>query len=106
MNAYILEINGRHAAALTEDGRFVRIKNKNYCVGQSIWLDGRNARANQQTRRTALASMAAGFLLLLGGFTSYAAPVGVANSPGALPTTMGMPSSSRAVAGAGTGKTP
>lgn len=77
MNAYILEINGRHAAALTEDGRFVRIKNKNYCVGQSIWLDGRNARANQQTRRTALASMAAGFLLLLGGFTSYAAPVGV-----------------------------
>lgn len=77
MNAYILEINGRHAAALTEDGRFVRVKNNSYCVGQSIRLDGRNAQAKQRTRRTALASMAAGFLLLLGGFTSYAAPVGV-----------------------------
>ena len=77
MNAYILEINGRHAAALTEDGQFVRIKNRNYCVGQSVQLYEQNAQAKRRTRRTALASMAAGFLLLLGGFTSYAAPVGV-----------------------------
>jgi len=77
MNAYILEINGRYAAALTEDGRFVRIKNKNYCVGQSVQLNEQSAQAKQRTRITALASMAAGFLLLLGGFASYAAPVGV-----------------------------
>lgn len=78
MNAYILEINGRHAAALTEDGQFVRIKNKNYCVGQSVQLSERNAETKRRVRYSALASMAAGFaLLLFGGFTSYAAPVGV-----------------------------
>lgn len=78
MNAYILEINGRHAAALAEDGRFVRIKNKNYCVGQSVELSERNAKVKKRTRMTALASMAAGFILLMfGGFAGYAAPVGV-----------------------------
>lgn len=78
MNAYILEINGRHAAALAEDGRFVRIRNQGYTVGQSVLLTERNAEAKKRMRLTALASMAAGFaLLLLGGFTSYTAPAGL-----------------------------
>lgn len=78
MNAYILEINGRHAAALTEDGRFVRVKNNNYFVGQCVQLNERKAEVKQRVRYSALASMAAGFaLLLFGGFAGYAAPVGV-----------------------------
>ena len=78
MNAYILEINGRHAAALTEDGRFVRVKNKNYFVGQSVQLNERKEETKQRVRYSALASMAAGFaLLLFGGFAGYNAPVGV-----------------------------
>jgi len=78
MNAYILEINGRHAAALTEDGRFVRVKNKNYFVGQSVQLNERKTEKKQRVHYSALASMAAGFaLLLFGGFAGYNAPVGV-----------------------------
>ena len=78
MNAYILEINGRHAAALTEDGRFVRVKNKNYFVGQSVQLNERKEETKQRVRYSALASMTAGFaLLLFGGFAGYNAPVGV-----------------------------
>lgn len=80
-NAYIVELRGRFAAALTEDGRFVRVRNKGYEIGQAVRAV-RIERSAQPARRraqmTALASMAAGFLMLaLGGFAGYRAPAGV-----------------------------
>jgi len=34
MKAIIVEIKGRHAAVLTDDGVVSKIKNRNYCIGQ------------------------------------------------------------------------
>lgn len=77
-SACIVEIRGRRAAALTEDGRFVRVKNEGFTVGQTIRLRGAREFPRQRARFAALASVAAGFLLLLlGGFASYKAPYGV-----------------------------
>ena len=77
-SACIVEVRGRRAAALTGDGRFVRIKNEGFSVGQTVQLRGAREFSRQRARFTALASVAAGFLLLLfGGFASYQAPYGV-----------------------------
>lgn len=76
--AIVVEIRGSSVAALTQDGTFVRVPNRGYLLGQSISLPGKEKPARKRARFTALASMAAGFLLLLlGGFTSYVTPVGV-----------------------------
>ena len=83
-NAYIVELRGRFAAALTEDGRFIRVRNRGYEIGQAVRVEqpkqGEPSRrpAKRRVRVGALASMAAGFLLLLlGGFAGYRTPVGV-----------------------------
>lgn len=80
-SAYIVDLHGRFAAALTEDGQFVRIRNKKYELGQRVLLEQVERGAAPVRRRihiTAFASVAAGFLLLmLGGFAGYRAPVGV-----------------------------
>lgn len=85
-SAMIVEIRGAYAAALREDGVFVRVRNADYDIGQTISLTVAAAeepirRAQPKRRRsrvTALASMAAVFLLLvLGGFKGYTTPVGV-----------------------------
>ncbi|NLI53758.1 MAG: anti-sigma factor domain-containing protein [Clostridiales bacterium] len=76
--AIIVEIRGASAAALTSGGAFVRVPNNGYELGQEIRLPESAAPARRRARITALASMAAGFLLLLlGGFTSYMTPSGV-----------------------------
>lgn len=79
VNAVIVEIRGRRAAAMTEDGAFVRIDDNRYAVGQEILLAPEAmAKPARRARMTAVASMAAGFLLLLlGGFKGYTLPVGV-----------------------------
>lgn len=38
MQAVIVEIKGKSAAALSEDGRVLKIKNKDYVMGQEIKL--------------------------------------------------------------------
>ncbi|MEA4915687.1 MAG: hypothetical protein VB061_14065 [Christensenella sp.] len=83
-SAIIVEIRGAFAAALREDGVFVRVHNAGYEVGESVLLeqDERPEKTAQPKRRharfTAYAGMAAGFLLLLlGGFKGYTTPVGV-----------------------------
>ena len=79
VNAVIVEIRGRKAAAMTQTGAFVRIDNKQYAVGQEILLEPEAvAKPVRRARMTAYASMAAGFLLLLlGGFKGYTMPAGV-----------------------------
>ena len=77
-SACIVEVRGRRAAALTGDGRFVRIKNEGFFVGQTVELSAGRTFSRRRARFTALASMAAGFLLLFfGGFASYRMPYGV-----------------------------
>lgn len=76
-NAYILELRGGYAAALTEDGQFVRVPDRGYAIGQAVVLRPAENRPNR-ARFAALASVAAGFVLLLaGGFAGYAMPAGV-----------------------------
>ena len=78
IGACIVELRGRYAAALTEDGRFVRIRNRNYMVGQTVRVSFARPQTTLRVRVGALAAMAAGFLLLiLGGFKGYQTPVGV-----------------------------
>jgi len=79
--AVIVEVRGRKAAALTQSGEFIRVKNEGYTVGQQVLLIPQLEAARPVRKRmrvTALAGMAAGFLLLvLGGFKGYTMPVGV-----------------------------
>lgn len=80
-NAVIVQIRGRHAAALSERGEFIKIRNERYEIGQSVVLEQPQKAARSTRRRarlTAYAGMAAGFLLLLlGGFKGYTMPAGV-----------------------------
>lgn len=80
-NAVVVEIRGRHAAALSESGEFIRVRNEQYEIGQTIRLETPQSAAPQVRRRarmTAYAGMVAGFLLLLlGGMKGYTLPVGV-----------------------------
>ncbi|MCE5188658.1 MAG: anti-sigma factor domain-containing protein [Eubacteriales bacterium] len=78
IGACIVELRGRSAAALTEDGQFVRIRNRNYEVGQTVLLYRAESQPARRLQLRALASMAAGLLLLiLGGFKGYQTPAGV-----------------------------
>ena len=78
IGACIVELRGRYAAALTEDGQFVRIRNQEYSVGQTVRLTNRQAIPARRSQLRALTAVAAGLLLLvLGGFKGYQTPVGV-----------------------------
>lgn len=77
-HALIVEIRGRYAAAMSESGTFVRVKNADYEPGQTVLLATTEPALQKRARFTAFASIAAGFLLLLfGGFTGYVTPAGV-----------------------------
>lgn len=85
-SAMIVEIRGAYAAALREDGVFVRVRNVGYDIGQTISLEvaaaeepiQRTQPKRKRSRVAALASVAAVFLLLvLGGFKGYTMPIGV-----------------------------
>ena len=77
-SAIIMEIRGKYAAALTRDGSFIRVPNDGYAVGQSVELNDQARSANRRRRLGAVATMAAGFLMLfLGGWKGYITPTGV-----------------------------
>jgi len=75
--AVVVEIRGSSAAVLTGDGSYVRVPNKGYTVGEEIQMQSAAQSAYRRARFTSFAAAAAAFLLLFGGFTSYAAPAGV-----------------------------
>lgn len=78
IDACILELRGRYAAALTGDGQFVRVRNRGYSVGQTVRLTEAHSKSNPGRRVRALTSIAAGLLfLILGGFKGYQTPAGV-----------------------------
>lgn len=69
MKAIIVEIKGRHAAVLTDDGIVSKIKNRNYCIGQEIVI--KNNR-NKLIRMTAAA--AAAIMLFVTPAWAYSTP--------------------------------
>ena len=81
VNAVIVEIRGRNAAVLTEEGAFLRVRNRRYALGQTVMLDLSESAfvpAKTRLRLNSYISIAAGFLLLLvGGWIGYMTPVGV-----------------------------
>lgn len=63
MKAVIVEIRGKHAAALTDDGIVRQVKNRQYAVGQEILMEGQPRRKMVLIRRSACV---AAVVLLLG----------------------------------------
>ena len=79
MNAVIVDIQGKYAAALDENGSLVKIPNVNYTIGQTIELH-----ELQQVRKLSLKKMgtlaaAAALALCIGTGTVYALPYGTVN---------------------------
>lgn len=79
MNAIIAEIRGNQAAVLLEDGRFIRIRNRSYVVGQRVTLTPRMQAERQRPqaarkRAPFWISVAAALLLVagVGGTAGYA----------------------------------
>ena len=78
IGACIVELCGRYAAALTDDGQFLRIRNRGYEIGQTLQLRAKQPQAKPRLRIASFTSMAAGLLLLIvGGFAGYRSPAGV-----------------------------
>ena len=81
MKAVIVEIRGTQAAALMEDGQFVRIPDNDYSIGQEITLLRRpvEKKKKQSTFRRKIAAIAASAVLVAtvgGGGIVYATPYG------------------------------
>jgi hypothetical protein len=76
MRAAILETHGSYAVALTEDGRFVKLRNTNLEVGQTVAV--RENSAQVKNRLLAYASLAAVLLLfIVGGYKGFTTPYGL-----------------------------
>ncbi|NNJ29428.1 anti-sigma-I factor RsgI family protein [Lacrimispora defluvii] len=80
MKSVVLEIKGKYAAVLSDDGGIKKVKNKNYVVGQEIWSiqkeeDLKMKKIPITKRMTLCASCAAIMLFGTGaGLWAYAAP--------------------------------
>lgn len=68
MKAVIVDRNGNDAVALRDDGRFVKLKNENYRIGQQITLKSQTIRFPKQA---AIAASAALVILAGSGFGRY-----------------------------------
>ncbi len=76
MRAVILDVRDRTAAAMTDNGRFIRLTNAGYEVGQTVAV--RAGTVRHRGRIAALASVAAAMMLILfGGFKAYTSPYGL-----------------------------
>ena len=72
MKAVILEIEGKKAVALSDDGLINGIRNKGYTVGQTIEMEARNMTKTTKKFTKMAASVAAALVILLGGGTAFA----------------------------------
>ena len=68
MKAVIVDLNGNDAVALRDDGRFEKIKNKNYSIGQELTLQSQVIRFPKQA---AIAASAAIVIAACGGMGTY-----------------------------------
>lgn len=77
MNAVIVDIKGKYAAALDESGAVVKIPNANYAIGQKIQLhEMQPRRRTASLKRIAAVALAASLILSIGMGTAYALPYG------------------------------
>ncbi|MDO4972619.1 MAG: hypothetical protein Q4E38_00275 [Eubacteriales bacterium] len=84
MKAVIVEIRGRWAAALGEDGAVVRIPNAAYAPGQAVELLRSAARpARRLWKKVGSLAAAAALALSIGAGTAYALPCGTVSLEGA-----------------------
>lgn len=58
MKAIIVEIKGKHAAILSDDGVISKIRNKNYSLGQEITIKNNSMMSNKLIKMTAAAAAA------------------------------------------------
>lgn len=68
MKAVIVDTNGKDAVALCDDGRFKKIKNNNYVIGQELAIQAQMIRFPKQA---AIAASAAVVIAACGGFGTY-----------------------------------
>ena len=76
MNAVIVDVRKKQAAALDGTGRVVRIPNVNYEIGQTIELHVKPVRAPTMLRRLSTGVAAAVLVAMIGTGTAYAMPYG------------------------------
>lgn len=76
MNAVIIDIKGRSAAAMCENGSIVRIPDANYTVGQVMELHEIRHRRAPSLRKIGTVAAAAALILGIGTGTAYATPYG------------------------------
>lgn len=81
VTAVIVEVRGRRAVALSEEGLFLRVSNGRYEIGQTALLDLSQTveiPVRKRMYRSRFVSMVAGFVLLaICGLIGYMTPVGV-----------------------------
>ena len=83
MNAVIVDIRKKQAAALDETGRVVRIPNANYEIGQTIELhEVRPVRTPTMLKRLSTGVAAAVLVAMIGTGTAYAMPYGTVTLDG------------------------
>lgn len=80
MKSVVLEIKGKFAAVLSDDGSIKKVKNKNYVIGQEIWSIQKEEDLKMMklpiTRKMALCASCAAIMLFGtgAGIWAYAAP--------------------------------
>lgn len=83
MNAVIVDIRKKQAAALDEDGRVVRIHNAGYELGQTIELhEVKPVRTPTMLKRLSTGVAAAVLVAMIGTGTAYAMPYGTVTLDG------------------------
>ncbi len=83
MNAVIVDIRKKQAAALDETGRVVRIPNANYEIGQTIELhEVKPVRTPTMLKRLSTGVAAAVLVAMIGTGTAYAMPYGTVTLSG------------------------
>lgn len=78
MKSVVLEVKGKFAAVLSDDGSIKKIKNKNYAVGQEIWSIQKEEDLKMKklpvAKKMALCASCAAIMLFSAGVWAYAAP--------------------------------
>ncbi|MCR5135720.1 MAG: hypothetical protein K6C12_01280 [Oscillospiraceae bacterium] len=76
MNAVIVDLKGKNAAALDENGNVIKIPNANYAIGQKIQLHAVSQKSSPSLKRIGTVAAAAALILSIGTGTACATPYG------------------------------
>ena len=82
MNAVIVDLKGKYAAALDENGNIVKIPNAGYAPGQRIELHAVQPKRHASLKRFTAAAAAAALVLTVGTGTAFAMPYGTVSLEG------------------------